>query len=213
MSTRKIITTTFVSLDGVMQAPGGPDEDVSGGFEYGGWIVNYMDDVAGETMNGFMALDFDLLLGKRTYDIFAAYWPNAKNDSNIKTKFNSATKYVVSHSKSKLSWENSKLISGDVVAELKKLKAYSGPDLWVHGSGELIQTLLAADLLDFMHIWTIPVTIGHGKRLFAKGTNPKSFKLIQSKVTTKGVIIAMYGLAGDSLLAMLGNENKFINIF
>jgi dihydrofolate reductase len=186
-----------------MQAPGGPQEDTSGNFEYGGWTVNYIDATSGEIMNGFMALDFDLLLGKRTYDIFAGYWPQV-SDSVIATKFNSATKYVVSHSESELSWHNSKIVTGDVVAELKKLKAENGPDLWVHGSGELIQTLLAEELIDVMHVWTIPVTIGKGKRLFAQGTKPKSFKLTQTKISEKGVIIATYEPAGELVTGTVG---------
>jgi len=201
---RKIITTTFVILDGVMQAPGGPEEDKSGGFQYGGWMAFAMDEVTGGIIEGFMKLDFDLLLGKRTYDIFAAYWPTAKIDGSVAVKFNSVTKYVVSHTKSELSWHNSKLVTGDVVGQLKKLKAENGPDLWVHGSGNLIQTLLREELIDIMHIWTIPVTIGSGKRLFADGTRPKSFKLIATKVSPSGVIVATYEPAGELRTGTVG---------
>ena len=195
-SLRKIITTTFVTLDGVMQAPGGPEEDRTGGFAYGGWQFPYWDEMAGNIMTKIMGLPFDLLLGKFTYDIFAAYWPHAKNDPIIAKKFNSTRKYVVSHVSAELSWQNSSLITGEVVAQIKKLKEEDGPDLWVYGSGNLIQTLLENDLIDRMLIWTHPVTVGNGKRLFAEGTQAAGFKLIDSKVSTTGVIIATYESAG-----------------
>ena len=147
-------------------------------------------------MTGFMNLPFELLLGKTTYDIFAAYWPKAEKDGEIAKPFNSTKKYVVSEKPFELSWNNSVLITGDVVAEIKKLKEQEGPDLWVHGSGKLIQTLLANKLIDRMHIWICPVTVGPGKRLFAEGTQPESFKLVDSKVTGTGVIIATYEPAG-----------------
>ena len=193
---RKIITTTFVTIDGVMQAPGGPEEDTSGDFAYGGWLVNYWDELTGNVMNRFMSLPFELLLGKRTYDIFAAFWPNAKNDPEVAKPFNSTRKYVVSHTPKKLSWNNSTLITGDAVAEIKKLKEMDGPDLWVHGSGNLIQTLLKNHLIDRMHVWIFPVTIGSGKRLFAEGTQTEGLRLIDSKVSKTGVIIATYEPAG-----------------
>ena len=193
---RKIITTTFVTLDGVMQAPGGPEEDRTGGFAHGGWSFNYWDEVMGDVMTKIMGLPFELLLGKRTYDIFAAYWPTAKNDQVVAKKFNSTRKYVVSHAPTELSWHNSSLITGDVAAEIKKLKEKDGGDLWVHGSGNLIQTLLANHLIDRMLVWTFPVTVGRGKRLFAEGTQPNGFKLVDSKTSTTGVIIATYEPAG-----------------
>ncbi|PPD57744.1 dihydrofolate reductase family protein [Dehalogenimonas etheniformans] len=190
---RKIITTTFVTLDGVMQAPGGPTEDTSGGFAYGGWSANYWDDLMGEIMNGFMALPFELLLGKTTYDIFAAYWPTAKEDQIIAERFNGTKKWVVSDKVVKLSWHNSELIVGDVVDQIKQLKTKNNPDLWVHGSGNLIQTLLRNHLIDRMYIWTFPVTVGgNGKRLFSDGTLAQDFELIDSKASTTGVIIATY---------------------
>jgi dihydrofolate reductase len=192
---RKIITTTFVTMDGVMQAPGGPEEDTSGGFAYGGWSFNYWDEIMGKVMGGFMEIPFELLLGKRTYDIFAAHWPQSKEEP-IASKFNGTRKYVVSHESEELSWQSSTLITGDVVAELKKLKANDGPDLWVHGSGNLIQTLLKNNLIDAMHVWTFPVTVGMGKRLFAEGTQAGGFKLVGSKTSTTGVIIASYEPAG-----------------
>ena len=188
---RKIITTTFITLDGVMQAPGGPEEDTSSGFTYGGWQFGW-DKVADNIMDRFMAVPFELLLGRRTYEIFAAYWPNDKKEPRVAKPFNSTKKYVVSHKPFKLSWDNSVLITGDVVAEIKKLKNSDGPDLWVWGSGNLIQTLLRNNLIDRMHIWTFPLTIGSGKKLFAEGTQPERFKAVDSKITTTGVIIATY---------------------
>lgn len=193
---RKIITTTFVTLDGVMQAPGAPDEDRSGGFAHGGWTFGYFDATMGGVMSAFMGLPFELLLGKRTYDIFAGYWPTAKQDLVVADKFNSTKKYVVSHEPAELPWQNSELIMGDVAEQIKKLKEGDGSDLWVHGSGNLIQTLLANHLIDRMHIWTFPVTVGSGKRLFAEGSQPEAFKLVDSKISTTGVVIATYEPAG-----------------
>jgi dihydrofolate reductase len=193
---RNLITTTFLTLDGVMQAPGGPSEDTSGGFTHGGWSVNYWDEITGTKMDGFMSIPFELLLGKRTYDIFAAHWPQSKEEP-IASKFNSTKKYVVSHKSFEPSWHNSICIAGDVVSEIKKLKEQHEPDLWVHGSGNLIQTLLEERLIDRMHIWTFPATVGgRGKRLFAEGSQPDGFKLIESKTSTTGVVIATYEPTG-----------------
>lgn len=194
---RKIITTTFVTLDGVMQAPGGVDEDKSGGFEYGGWqFGKYQDKITGDIMNDFMNMPFELLLGKTTYNIFAAYWPTVKDEGMVAKPFNSTKKYVVSHESFEPSWNNSFCITGDVVAQIKKLKEQEGADLWVWGSGNLIQTLLTYNLIDRMHLWIHPVTIGSGKRLFAEGTQPEGWKLVDSKVATTGVIIATYEPVG-----------------
>jgi dihydrofolate reductase len=201
---RKIITTTFVTLDGVMQAPGGPEEDTSGGFKYGGWTATYGDKVGSDMIDGFMNLPFELLLGKRTYDIFAAFWPHAKEDTTVAKPFNATKKYVVSHKAVPLAWHNSTLVTGDVVAAIKKLKAESGPDLWVWGSGNLIQTLLKEHLIDRMHIWTYPVSVGNGKRLFAEGTQADGFKLVDSKVTTTGVVLATYEPAGPLKVGTVG---------
>jgi dihydrofolate reductase len=199
---RKIVTTTFVTLDGVMQAPGGPEEDTRNGFKYGGWsftfgsVSNYWDELMGNVMGGFMNLPFELLLGKRTYDIFAAYWPTATQDELIAKKFNSARKYVVSYKPAQLSWNNSTLITEDVVSEIKKLKEQDGSDLWVHGSGNLIQTLLKNHLIDVMHVWIFPITLGSGQRLFADGTQPEGLRLVESKIAKTGVIISTYEPAG-----------------
>ncbi len=181
-----------------MQAPGGSKEDTSNGFTYGGWqgMAARMDEMMSDVINIWMGLSFELLLGKRTYDIFAAYWPHDKQTPMVAKPFNSTKKYVVSHHPAELSWHNSTLITGDVVAQIKKLKAEDGPDLWVYGSGNLIQTLLKHQLIDRMHLSIYPITLGSGKRLFAEGTQAEKFKLTDSKILTSGVIIATYESVG-----------------
>jgi len=192
---RELIVLSFVTLDGVMQAPGGPEEDTSGGFKYGGWTVPYFDDFSGKVMTEQMSRSFSLLLGKKTYDIFAGYWPHHENDW---PGVNAATKYVASHDASlKLEWSNSVLLTGNVAEEVKKLKKQSGPELQVYGSGNLIQTLLKHDLVDEFWLKIFPITLGTGKRLFVEGTIPAAFKLTDSKVSPKGVIIANYERAGE----------------
>ena len=192
---RKIVVLSFISLDGVMQAPGGPEEDTSGNFQYGGWTVPYSDEFSGNIMGEQMSMPFDLLLGRKTYDIFAAYWP--KQEGSIADPFNKTTKYVVSGSSPQLSWENSVLIDEDVVAKLKELKQQDGPMLQVHGSGNMIQTLLKNDLVDELWLKIFPVTLGNGKRLFAEGTMPAAFELTESKTTPRGVIFANYKRSGE----------------
>jgi dihydrofolate reductase len=195
---RKIITTTFVTLDGVMQAPGGPDEDTSGEFKYGGWQISYPSDEGMDSkLAEFMNTPFELLLGKTTYDIFAGYWPQATTDLEVANPFNKTKKYVVSHKSFEPSWHNSLCITGDVAAQIKKLKEEDAPDLWVWGSGNLIQTLLEHRFVDRMHLWIYPITIGTGKRLFAEGTQAENFKLVDSKISKTGVIFATYERAGD----------------
>jgi dihydrofolate reductase len=193
---RKIVVLSFISLDGVMQAPGGPNEDTSDGFEFGGWTVPYSDDVSEELivkqMNG---IDYDLLLGRKTYDIFANYWP--KQTGPIAEPFNKATKYVVSASSPELTWQKSVLIDGDVIARLKELKQQDGPMLQVHGSGNMIQTLLQNDLVDELWLKIFPVTLGKGRRLFGEGVIPAAFELIESNTTPSGVIYANYKRAGE----------------
>jgi dihydrofolate reductase len=195
---RKIITTTYVTLDGVLQAPGGPEEDTSAGFAYGGWQMAWdeADEVADNIMTKFMDTPYDLLLGRRTYDIWAGFWPQHKDEPIWGKRFDRATKYVVAHKPFKLSWDKSELITGDVVEEIKKLKNSDGPDLCVWGSGNLIQTLLKHNLIDQMHIWTYPITIGTGKKLFAEGTQPERFKPVDGKITKTGVVFATYEPAG-----------------
>ena len=195
---RKIITITRITLDGVMQAPGGSKEDTAEGFKYGGWQGDYGDEVADNIFDTkIQAAPFDLLLGRLTYDIFAGYWPHHKTEPHWGKPFDRAKKYVVSHKPFELSWDNSVLITGDVVAEIKKLKHSDGPDLLIYGSSNLIQTLLRNNLIDRMHIWTFPITIGNGKKLFAEGTRPERFKMVDSKITTTGVIFATYEPAGQ----------------
>jgi dihydrofolate reductase len=190
---RKIITTTFLTLDGVMQAPGGPEEDKTDGFAYGGWQTSFpSDEVMNSIMSGFFGTPFELLLGKITYNIFASYWPNAKTDLEVADPFNSTKKYVVSHKSFDPLWQNSTCVTGDVVTEIQKLKQEDGPDLWVYGSGNLIQTLLKNHLIDRMHLWIHPITIGCGKKLFAEGTQAERFKLVDSKIGTTGIIFATY---------------------
>lgn len=203
---RSIITTTFVTLDGVLQAPGGPDEDRTSGFEYGGWgaPLELWDEVMASTMDGIMGQPFELLLGRRTYDIFAGYWPTATVDIEVAAPFNRTVKHVVSRERIELSWHNSKIITGDVVPQIEQLKEQAGPDLWVHGSGDLIQTLLAHDLIDRMLVWTFPVTIGSGARLFAGGTQPRNLRLIDSKFSATGVIIATYEPVGQLQVGLRG---------
>lgn len=195
---RKLIVLTFISLDGVMQAPGGPEEDTSGNFQYGGWIVPYFDEVAGEEMTKQMTPPFDLLLGRKTYEIFASYWPNQKGENEpLAAVLNDARKYVVSNNPLQLDWDESTLVDGDVVSKIKKLKMEDGPMLQVHGSSNLIQTLLKNDLVDELWLKIFPVTLGNGKRLFGTGTIPVAFELIESKTSPSGVIIASYRRSGD----------------
>jgi dihydrofolate reductase len=194
---RKIIVLSFITLDGVMQAPGGPEEDTSGGFSYGGWTVPYFDEFSGKVMNEQMARPFDLLLGRKTYDIFAGYWPHHNNENDpIASGINKAKKIVVSHSPLTSNWSGSVLLQGDVVKEIKKIKAQDGPELQVHGSGNMIQTLLKHDLIDEFWLKIFPLTLKTGKRLFAEGTIPANFKLIDVKISPRGVIFVNYERAG-----------------
>jgi dihydrofolate reductase len=195
---RKLVVLSFISLDGVMQAPGGPEEDPTGGFKYGGWVAGYFDDFLGNVMLKQMSNPFDLLLGRKTYEIFAAHWPYVKtNEDPIAAGINNAKKYVTSKTLKKFDWRNSELIKGDVVKEVKKLKEQDGPEIQVHGSGNLIQTLLTHDLVDELWLKIFPITLGKGKRLFAEGTIPAGFKLLESKTSPTGVIIASYARAGE----------------
>jgi dihydrofolate reductase len=195
---RKLVVLTFITLDGVMQAPGGPEEDPSGGFKYGGWVAGYWDDFLGQVMDGQMSKPFDLLLGRKTYEIFAAHWPFVKTDEDpIAAGINKAKKYVASKTLKKLDWNNSVFIKGDITKEVKKIKDEDGPEIQVHGSGNLIQMLLKHDLVDEFRLKTFPVTLGLGKRLFAEGTIPVGLKLLESKSSSSGVIIATYLRSGE----------------
>jgi dihydrofolate reductase len=192
---RKILVNTFLSLDGVMQAPGGPGEDPSGGFELEGWSVNYWDTLMGQRMDETMGKPFDLLLGRKTYEIFAAYWPHATAEQGG-VPLNKATKYVVTTTLERAEWGPSHVITGDVVPQLRHLKAQDGPELQVHGSANLLQTLIKHQLVDQYNLWTFPVLLGRGKRLFGDGVIPAGLRLVDSKTSTTGVIIATYEPAG-----------------
>jgi dihydrofolate reductase len=193
---REVLVTTFLTLDGVMQAPGGPEEDESNGFAYGGWSVNHWDETMNQVMGEAMSVPFDLLLGRRTYELFSSYWPNAPEDAGGKP-LNDATKYVASRSHPTLEWGPSVLIDGDAAEGVAKLKEGDGPELQVHGSGNLIQTLLRHNLVDRFRLWVFPVVIGSGKRLFADGATPAGLKLVDSTVSSTGVVIGTYEPAGE----------------
>jgi dihydrofolate reductase len=206
---RLLTVNTFLTLDGVMQAPGGPDEDPTGGFAYGGWSASYWDGMMGEIMGEAMAAPFDLVLGRKTYEIFAAHWPYAGDrvahgdDGALDAtalaavnKMNGATKHVASRTLDRVTWENSRLMRGDVATAVARLKAEDGPELQVHGSSDLLQTLIAAGLVDAYRLWTFPVVVGKGKRLFGNGTVPSGLTLVESRASTTGVTIGLYRPAG-----------------
>ena len=191
---RKIIILEFITLDGVMQAPGGPEEDPSGGFEYGGWTAPYFDDFLGKVMTGQMSKPFSLLLGRRTFEIFASFWPHHEDEW---PGINEATKYVASTTLTRHEWNNSVFLKCNIVDEIKKLKQQNGPDIQVYGSSNLIQTLMKHDLADEFWLKIFPIVLGKGKRLFADGTIPAALTLLDSETSPKGVIVASYKRAGD----------------
>jgi dihydrofolate reductase len=193
---RKLIVSTFLTLDGIMQAPGGPGEDDSDGFTHGGWSVSYWDDRMGQIMGEATSKPFAMVLGRKTYDIMAAFWPTAPEEAGGKV-FNEATKYVASRGNPTLDWSNSVLIEGDAADGLAALKREDGPELQVHGSANLIQTLLRHNLIDEYRLWVFPLVIGSGKRLFSDGTVPTGLKLVDSKTSTTGVAINTYEPAGE----------------
>lgn len=190
---RKLIVIEFVSLDGVIQAPSGPDEDTSGGFAYGGWTIPYSDPILGGVIRKRMNMPFDLLLGRKTFDIWAPYWPQ---HPDTWPGVNTATKYVASNTMTSGEWQPSVFLSGDVAGNITEIKQQQGPDLHVYGSGDLIQTLMKHDLVDAFWLYIHPVTLGSGKRLFAGGTIPTAFKVTDSQMTSTGVIIVNYERAG-----------------
>jgi dihydrofolate reductase len=192
---RKVIAATFVSLDGVMQAPGGPEEDPTGGFTHGGWTFHYFDDAMGQALDKTFSSPFDLLLGRKTYDIFAAYWPYIEGGL-IAERFNAVTKYVATSSAEPLKWKNSVALRGNVATEVARLKEQDGPTLLLQGSGELIQALLKKDLIDEFRLQVFPLVLGRGKRLFDAGTIPAALKLTDTKVSSTGVIMSTYERAG-----------------
>lgn len=192
---RKLIVLSFITLDGIMQAPGGPTEDPSGGFTYGGWTVPYVDDFLGQIMGEQMSKPFDLLLGRKTFEIFASYWPHHEAEG---PGINKATKYVASNTLTTHEWSKSVFLKSNIVVdEIKKLKQQDGPDIQVHGSSNLIQTLLKQDLIDAFWLKIFPITLGTGKRLFAEGTIPAAFKVSESKISPAGVIVVNYERAGE----------------
>jgi dihydrofolate reductase len=194
---RKIIVLTFVSMDGVMQGPGGPEEDTSGGFSHGGWTVGYFDEAVGQEMGQEMGHPFDLLLGRRTYDIFASHWPRV-TEPGADLGINKARKHVATNRQLSTDWNGTAVrLEGDVAEAVRKLREDSGPELQVHGSATLIQTLLGRDLVDELWLKIFPVTLGSGRRLFADGTRPAGFTLVETSASPSGVIIAKYRRAGD----------------
>lgn len=203
---RKLLVTTFVSLDGVMQAPGGADEDRDGGFEHGGWAVPYLDEELIGLMAKLTSRADGLLLGRKTYDIFAATWPLAGTDDPIGAKMNSVRKYVASRTLKTVSWENATLLSGDVADAVVKLKEGEGGEIQVHGSSGLVQTLVEHDLVDEFHLLVFPVLIGSGKRLFGAGTVPAGLKLLGTRASGSGVVLSTYAREGHLEYGAMGPE-------
>ena len=196
---RKLVVGTFTTLDGVMQAPGGPNEDRDGGFQHGGWLVPYFDDKLGEIMTEWTKRAGAFLLGRKTYEIFAGSWPKSTDPADeIATALNTRPKFVASRTLDKVNWNNSILLKGDVAQDVAKLKAQEGEggEIQVHGSGNLLQTLLTHDLIDTLRIWQFPVVIGTGKRLFSEGTIPRSFRLVDTQLNTTGAVLHVYERAG-----------------
>ena len=194
---RRLIVSTFASLDGIIQAPGRPEEDPTGGFTLGGWMFTYRDDSMDLSAAGFDSKDRELVLGRRTYQIFEAFWPYQPDDQPIAKTFNAAKKYVASRTLTMLHWNNSTLLHGDVVSAITALKAQPGPDLQMIGSGNLIQTLQAASLIDEYNVWTFPLVLGRGKRLFSEAAKPSALRLVCSQVSTTGVVMSTYVPSGD----------------
>ena len=195
---RDLAVITFLTLDGVMQAPVQPEEDLSGGFEHGGWSVDYLDEVMAQVGEEAMAAPIDLVFGRKTYELFAAHWPSIGDDNPHAKILNNATKYVATSTLSKLEWKNAKRITGDIAAEVSRLKRQDGPLLQVHGSWQLIQTLLSHDLVDEFRLWTFPLVVGSGKRLFGRAAVPMDLTLVKSKATSNGVTMSIYRRAGAS---------------
>ena len=195
---RELVVGTYLTLDGVMQAPGGPDEDRGGGFEHGGWLVPFFDERIVEIMAEWTTRAGAFLLGRKTYEIFAGSWPNATDPADeIAAALNSRPKYVASRTLERVDWNNSMLLKGDIGEEVAKLKAQDGGEIQVHGSGELLQTLLEHDLIDRFRLWYFPVVLGSGKRLFEEGTIPRSLRLVDTEVIKTGAVLHVYERAGD----------------
>jgi dihydrofolate reductase len=204
---RKIVAGAFISLDGIMQAPGGPEEDPTGGFKFGGWVAPHFDDTLGAALDETFSAPFDLLLGRKTYDIFAAHWPHVeknpeapgfdRGNAEIGKTFDRIAKYVATHSPDTLAWQNTEWLGKDVVEKLRALKQEDGPILLTQGSTVLIQELLAADLIDEFRLLILPLVLGKGKRLFGEGTIPAAFRCTKSSASPRGVLIANYQRAGE----------------
>jgi dihydrofolate reductase len=194
---RPLVVTTFVTLDGVMQAPGGPGEDPSGGFSHEGWLVPHFDEALGEQMNAWFTGAQDFLLGRTTYEIFYASWPKMISDDPVSQGLNFKKKYVASRTLTSVEWETAELLQGDVGDAVRALKAEDGGELQVHGSAGLIQTLLEEDLVDELRLIVFPVTVGEGKRLFGEGAIPRTWRLAMQKVSTTGAIMATYERVGE----------------
>lgn len=203
---RKLVVGTFLTLDGVMQAPGAPEEDRSGGFEHGGWSAPHFDDLMGQLMVEWMSRAGGFVLGRHTYEIFAVHWPHIDGDDPIARKLNEEPKYVASRTLKKLDWKNSHLLEGDVSEQIRKLKAEEGGELQVHGSGNLIQTLLRDGVIDEFHLWTFPIVLGKGKRLFPEGTGAEGFKLIDTKTSTTGCVLQVLEAAGKPTYGSFARE-------
>ena len=194
---RKLVVGSFLTLDGVMQAPGGPNEDREGGFRHGGWLVPYFDEKFGEIMTEWTKRAGAFLLGRKTYEMFAASWPKSTDPADeIATALNTRPKFVASRTLDKVTWNNSRLLKGDVAEEVAKLKVREGGEIQVHGSSDLLQTLLKHNLIDTLRIWQFPVVVGTGKRLFGEGTIPGSFRLVDTQQTATGAVLHVYERAG-----------------
>jgi dihydrofolate reductase len=194
---RKLIASTFVSLDGIMQAPGGPEEDPTSGFTLGGWTFHYWDEAMDPSTAGFDGNHRELVLGRKTYEIFEAYWPYQAEDNPTAKALNAAKKHVASRTLKTLDWNNSTLLHGDIISAIATLKTQAGPDLQIIGSGNLIQTLQAASLIDEYNVWTFPVVLGRGERLFGETARPSALQLVRSQVSGTGVVMSTYVPHGD----------------
>lgn len=192
---RELAILTFMTLDGVMQAPGMPDEDRSGGFDGGGWAAPYWEEVMGQVQREAMAAPYDMLFGRKTYELFAGHWPEVEEENPVSTMMNNARKYVATNRLTDLTWQNSTVLSGDIASEIARLKSQDGPLLQVHGSWQLIQMLLAHQLIDEFRLWTFPVMAGAGKRLFDGGAPPASLKLIKTEACANGAVMSIYRAA------------------